>query len=280
MKQSPKNYDVARAMSAAFDPLIDLCLELGVTSPELESLLRSAFVQRAFDRLPPHSRSGRPPTTNKVSVATGVHRNEVSKIRAGGSAMVRETMQSKERLYSKAARVLNGWSTDPRFTGSGGSPLDLPLERNKQRRSFDDLVDKYAPGNHPGTVLKELRRRGNVEFLDGEILRFKSANTQAKGVTPATVSKAALRMNRLGRTLFQKILDPEQTRLYEETGKIALSAKQLAIIGPVLERRAKTFLKAVEDEFGTHSARASDDAKTIGVGVFSWDDGVAESNKR
>jgi hypothetical protein len=279
VKQSPKNYDVARALSAAFDPLVDVCLELGVTSPELESLLLSAFVQRAFDRLPPHSRSGRPPTTNKVSVATGVHRNEVSKIRAGGPAMARETMQIKERLYSKSARVLNGWSTDPRFTGSGGSPLDLPLERNKQRRSFDDLVDKYAPGIHPGTVLKELKRRGNVELLDGDILRFKGANTQPKGATPATVAKAALRMNRLGRTLFQKILDPEQARLYEETGKITLSSKQLATIGPMLERRAKTFLKAVEDEFGAPSARDSGDAKTIGVGVFSWDDGV-ESHRR
>jgi hypothetical protein len=213
MKRSHKNYDVARALSAAFDPLIDVCLELGITSPELESLLRSAFVRRAFERLPPHSRTGRPPTTNKVSIATGLHRNEVGKIRSGGAAMARETLQIKERLYSKSARVLNGWSTDPRLTASGGSPLDLPLERNKQRRSFEDLVDKYAPGNHPGTVLKELKRRGNVELLDGDVVRFKSANTQARGVTPATVSKAALRMNRLGKTLFQKILDPETMRL-------------------------------------------------------------------
>jgi Family of unknown function (DUF6502) len=273
MKQSTKNYDVARALSAAFDPLIDVCLQLGITSPELESLLRSAFVQRAFDKLPPHSRTGSPPTTNKVSVATGVHRNEVSKIRAGGSAMARETMQIKGQLYSKTARVLHGWSTDPRFTASGGSPLDLPLERNKQRRSFEDLVDKYAPGSHPGTVLKELRRRGNVELLDGDILRFKSASVQAKGVTPANVSKAALRMNRLGKTLFQKISDPEQARLYEETGKITLSARQMEIIRPILEERAKTFIKSVESEFVARGVKDADDQRSIGVGVFSWDEG-------
>jgi hypothetical protein len=163
--------------------------------------------------------------------------------------MARETMQIKERLYSKSARILGGWSTDPRFTASGGSPLDLPLERNKQRRSFEDLVDKYAPGNHPGTVLKELKRRGNVELLDGEVVRFKSANTQARGMTPATVSKAALRMNRLGKTLFQKILDPEAMRLYEETGKMTISARQMAIIRPVLEERTRSFIKSIESEF-------------------------------
>jgi hypothetical protein len=272
MKRSHKKYDVARALSAAFDPLIDVCLELGITSPELESLLRSAFVRRAFERLPPHSRTRRPPTTNKVSMATGLHRNEVGKIRAGGVAMARETMQIKERLHSKSAWVLDGWSTDPRFTASGGSPLDLPLERNKQRRSFEDLVDKYAPGNHPGTVLRELKRRGNVELVDGEVVRFKSANTQARGMTPATVSKAALRMNRLGNTLFQKILDPEAMRLYEETGKITLSARQMAIIRPVLEERARNFIKSIESEFAVRSVNETDDPKDMGVGVFSWDE--------
>jgi len=91
-------------------------------------------------------------------------------------------------------------------------------------------------------VLKELRRRGNVELLEGDIVRFKSATTQTRGVTTVTVGKAALRMRRLGRTLIQKILDPEQARLYEETGKITLSAKQLAIIRPVLESGQKSSL--------------------------------------
>src|ERR1700686_2157620 len=230
MKPSQEHNDVARALGAALEPLIDVCLAIGVTSPEIESLLRVAFVQRAFAKLPRHATTGRGPSDSRVSLAAGVHRSEVSKIRAaGGTTSAKGSMKTKERLYSKSARILTGWTTDPRFTTSGGHPLDLPKERNKQHKSFEDLVDKYAPGNHPGSVLKELRRRGNVELLKGNILRFKSANTQAKGVTPATVSKAALRMNRLGKTLFQKILDPEQVRLYEETGKIMLSARQMAI---------------------------------------------------
>src|SRR5580700_5436341 len=84
-----------------------------------------------------------------------------------------------------------GWPTDLRFMTGGGLPLDLPMERNKQRRSFEDLVDKYAPGNHPGSVLKELRRRGNVEILDDEIIRFKSTTTRASGLTKANVAQAA-----------------------------------------------------------------------------------------
>src|SRR5208282_2992133 len=182
MKSSQEHTDVARALSAALEPLIDVCLKIGVTSPEIESLLRVAFVQRAFVKLPRHRRTGRGPSDSRVSLAAGVHRSEVSKIRsAGGTASAKGTMEKKQGLYSKSARVLTGWTTDPRFMTSGGLPLDLPMERNKERRSFEDLVDKYAPGNHPGSVLKELRRRGNVEVLDDDIIRFKSSTTRAIG---------------------------------------------------------------------------------------------------
>src|ERR1700735_4229714 len=82
MKSSQEHIDIARALSAAFEPLIDLCLTIGITSPEIESLLRATFVQRAFVRLPRHSRTGRRPSDSKVSLAAGVHRSAVSRIRA------------------------------------------------------------------------------------------------------------------------------------------------------------------------------------------------------
>src|SRR5208282_4515621 len=139
MKALPDHTDVARALGAALEPLIDVCLQIGITSPEIESLLRATFVQRAFVKLPRHPRTGRGPSDSRVSLAVGVHRTEVSKIRAaGGTASAKGTMKQKERLYSKSARVLAGWTTDSRFMTSGGQPLDLPMERDRQRRSFED----------------------------------------------------------------------------------------------------------------------------------------------
>ena len=123
MKSSQQHTDVARALSAALEPLIDVCLQIGITSPEIESLLRATFVHRAFVKLPRHSRTGRGPSDSRVSLAAGVHRSEVSRIRAaGGAAGAKGTMEKKQRLYSKSARVLVGWTTDPRFMTSGGHP--------------------------------------------------------------------------------------------------------------------------------------------------------------
>ena len=274
MKSSQEYTDVARALSAALEPLIDVCLTIGVTSPEFESLLRAAFVQRAFAKLPRHSRTGRGPSDSRVSLAAGVHRSEVSRIRAaGGTAGAKGTMEKKQRLYSKSARVLTGWTTDPRFMTSGGLPLDLPMERNRQRRSFEDLVDKYAPGNHPGSVLRELRRRGNVVALEDGIVRFKSTTTRSSGLTKSNVAVIARRIKRLGDSLVQNIVNAEQSRLYAETKAMSLNAQQIALIRAVLERRAKTFLAAVESECQARSATHPDaETKRMGVSVFSWEE--------
>jgi hypothetical protein len=274
MKSSQEHTDVARALSAALEPLIDVCLTIGITSPELESLLRATFVQRAFAKLPRHSRTGRGPSDSKVSLAAGVHRSEVSKIRAAGGAKgAKGTMEKKQRLYSKSARVLLGWTTDRRFMTSGGLPLDLPLERNKQRRSFEDLVDRYAPGNHPGSVLKELRRRGNVDLLEDDIVRFKGTTTRSSGLTKSNVAEAARRIRRLGDTLVHNIVNTDQSRLYAETKTFGVTVEQLAVIRAVLERRAKTFITASEGECRTRIATGlKGNTKQMGVSVFAWEE--------
>jgi hypothetical protein len=273
MKTDPKLHDIARALSPALEPLIDVCLKLGVTSPELESLLRVAFVQRASEKLPRHSRSGRAPSDTRVSLAAGVHRSEVSRIRrAGGTTIAKTTMENKKSLYSKSARVLSGWITDSRFITSGGLPMDLPLERNKQRRSFEDLVDKYAPGNHPTSVLKELRRRGNADLVDG-IVRFKGTETRSVGLTQSNVAGVARRIRRLGETLVHNNANAEPSRLYAETEALKLSVEQLALLRAVLERRAKTFLAALESECQNRIlSGGGGQTKRMGVSVFAWEE--------
>jgi hypothetical protein len=149
----------------------------------------------------------------------------------------------------------------------------LPIERNKQRRGFVDLVDKYAPGNHPGSVLKELRRRGNVELLGDDIVRFKGTTTQSSGLTQSNVAGAARRIKRLGNTLIHNMVNTEQSRLYAETKTLRLTADQLAPLRAMLERRAKTFIAALESECQTRIVNErTGDAKQLGVSVFAWEE--------
>jgi hypothetical protein len=272
VKPQPENYDVAKALSAALEPVIDVCLQIGITSPELESLLRATFVQRAFVRLPRHATTGRAPSDSRVSLAAGVHRAEVSRIRAaGGTTSARQRMQTKERLYSRGARVLHGWTTDSKFLSTSGLPLNLPMEASRQHRSFEELVDKYAAGNHPPTVLKELQRRGNVDLLDGDIVRYRSSTARPRGATEANVARAAKRVKRLGDTLFRSLLDPEHVHLDVETKPINLTTQQLAALIPEIERSANLYLAGIERQFRARGATGvQDNPKRVGVNIFSW----------
>jgi hypothetical protein len=68
-------------------------------------------------------------------------------------------------------------------------------------------------------------------------------------------------------------LDPQQLRLYLETKTINLNAKQIALVRPVLERRTRTFIAALESEFLARSvAGLKDNTKRMGVSVFAWDE--------
>jgi len=273
VKRQPEHDDVASALSAALEPVIDVCLKLGITIPELEQLLRSAFVQRAFAQIPPHPRIGRA-SDNRVSLATGLHREEVSKLRAAASSSKpRPKGSTKERVYSKSARVLQGWSTDPKFLSSAGLPIVLPLERSPQHRSFDELVEQYAPGSFPRTLLKELQRHGNAELLEGNMVRYRSANTRPRGATQANLARAAKRVKRFGDTLFRNLLEPDRPHLDAEMKPFMLTAQQFAALLPELERSATQYLAGLERQFMARSASGVDDKpKRVGVNLFSWEE--------
>jgi hypothetical protein len=268
MKPSHKRLEVARALGIALEPVIDVCLDLGLTSPELESMLRGVFVQRAITKLPRHRRTGKPPSDVRVGLAVGLHRNEVRKIRSGRAEVRMEKMEGRHR----AGRLLKGWSTDPRFTTSGGQPLDLPLESDEQGPSFEELVAKYLPGTASGSVLKELRRRSLVQLLPDEIIRFRSLTTRTVGLNATNVALAAKRLQLLGSTVLHNIRDAKNRRLYEEMKSIKVDSARLPLIRLVLERRARTFLEALESELrAAPSASRRADATQVGVSVFSWE---------
>jgi hypothetical protein len=226
--------------------------QLSISSPELESLLRATFV-----RLPRHATTGRDPSDSRVSIATGVHRAQVSRIRgADGTTSARQTMQTKERLYSRSAHVLQGCTTDPKFLSSAGLPLDLPMEASPKHRSFEELVDKYAAGKIASTVLKELQRRGNVELLDGDIVRYRSSTARPRGATEAGAAKL---VKRLGDTLFRSLLDPEHIHVDVATKPINLTQQQLAALIPEIERSANLYLAGVERQIQARGAAGVND---------------------
>jgi hypothetical protein len=278
LAQSKDRFERAQALRAALDPIIDICVRIGVNSTELESLVRVEFVRRLAETLPGNLRTGRGPSHEEIGLAAGLNRGEVQNILATGVKSAEMRMQKKARQHSKSERILTLWSKNTRYLSTSGLPLDLPLDLQPEGPSFSELVDKALPGKLPKTVLKELRRRGLVQLLPDEIVRYRKTTALPTELTTAALAYTAEQMRLLGNTLLQSMRDPSSSApkefgAYVASEPIAVPAEVLDMSQPAMLARIAAFIQGIENDFGREASKAKrskSPRKTIGVSVYMW----------
>ena len=278
MAQSKDRFERAQALRAALHPIIDICVRIGVNSTELESLVRVEFVRRLAETLPGNLRTGRGPSHEEIGLAAGLNRGEVQNILATGVKSAEMRMQKKARQHSKSERILTLWSKNTRYLSTSGLPLDLPLDLQPEGPSFSELVDKALPGKLPKTVLKELRRRGLVQLLPDEIVRYRKTTALPTELTTAALAYTAEQMRLLGNTLLQSMRDPSSSvpnefGAYVASEPIAVPAEVLDMSQPAMLARIAAFIQGIENDFGREASKAKrskSPRKTIGVSVYMW----------
>lgn len=139
-------------------PLVRMLLHRGVSAPEFTEIVRRAYVSVADADFGIEKRKQ---TTSRIAVLTGLNRIEVARLRELADA---EDNDGPRMFYNRAARVVSGWTSDPRFAPDGVA-RDLPLEGDQ---GFTTLVADYSGGMPVRAVLDELKRVGTVrETSDG-----------------------------------------------------------------------------------------------------------------
>jgi hypothetical protein len=278
LAQSKDRFERAEVLAAALDPIIDICVRIGINSAELESLVRVEFVRRLAETLPGNLRSGRGPSHEEIGLAAGLNRGEVQNILASGVKSAEMRMQKKARQHSKSERILSLWSKSNRYLSTSGLPLDLPLDLQPEGPSFSELVDKALPGKLPKTVLKELRRRGLVQLLPDEIVRYRKTTALPTELSTAALTYAAEQLRLLGNTLVQSMRDPADTgprefAAYVVSEPIKVASEVHDVSEPAMLERIASFIQEIEREFGrapSKSRKSKAPSKTIGVSVFTW----------
>jgi len=153
---------VERLLAAAgriLRPLVRILIRNGVPSDALTELVRKVFVDVADEdfRL-----SGKRQTVSRISVITGLHRKEVTRLRTLDLADVSQDVARRNR----AATVLSAWLRDGEFLDRKGDPLDLPFAGTG---SFSELVRRYSGDMKPRAMADELVRSGAIEVVDGRM---------------------------------------------------------------------------------------------------------------
>jgi len=265
MNRSKDRLALARALGNALTPVVDLCLQVGLTSPEMETILRATFVRRARIKLPPARTSRKPASDVRVGLAAGLHRNEVRRIRTAKE----ELTLDKKRRRGRTERLIVGWSTDPRFANSGGHPRDLPLTTYDHGPSFQELSSQYLPGVSMGTAVRELRRQGMIQVLPDEVVRLHALTSRNTGPDPTNMANAAKQLQRVASTILYQSAGGDN--IYREINNLKIAPKNLPLIRQLLERRTQVFLVGIERELRSlPKYKATPNSSEIGVSVVTW----------
>jgi hypothetical protein len=244
--RSSRKSALARAAMTAIEPLVELFLDLGITSPEAESLLRSLFVHKSREWLARQD-GGAEPSDVRVSLVTGVHRNFVRRILANPPTIA----ASRQRKGQRSGKLLEAWHTDAAYLNSGGKPRDLP--EKGPAPSFEALVSAYTPGAATGVMLRELHRSGAVQLLGDRRVRVRSRSMRVAGVNVASLTDLGNRAKDLLGTLQHNLRQPQNPLFAEALRPIAIDRSRLPVVREVINQRASAFLQALEQELSNDS---------------------------
>ncbi len=151
---------LVRALRHVLRPLVRVMLAQGITYPYLAEMLKNLFVDVAATDFPLDNKA---PTDSRISLMTGVHRKDVSRLR-------QELAQAREPVpdvVSLGAQLVAVWLGTARYLGEDGSPL--PLARFASEGgdlSFESLVAGVNSDIRSRVVLDEWLRLGVARLDD------------------------------------------------------------------------------------------------------------------
>ena len=179
MGQEVKDH-LRRALSLMFKPLVRLLIAQGVTHAEFSETAKEVYVETALRHFETEGKIKK----SRVAILTGLTRKEVK------NAIDRSiSSDHKEKTYSRPARVLTGWYSDPAFQGPYGIPLDLPYDSSDvETPSFTELVRRYSGDMAPRQMLNQLLESGAVVENDGTYKAVKRAYLHSQ-LTPESIGR-------------------------------------------------------------------------------------------
>jgi len=161
MTANNSNKVLYRTLLKLLRPLVRMLLHRGVSASEFTDIVRRAYVSVADSDFGINKRKQ---TTSRIAVLTGLNRLEVARLREIDD----DADDSPRMFHNRAARVVSGWTSDPRFAPDGIA-RDLPVAG---KHSFTSLVVDYSGGMPARAVLDELKRVGSVRETDGGLLHL------------------------------------------------------------------------------------------------------------
>ncbi|HEX4378320.1 MAG TPA: DUF6502 family protein, partial [Steroidobacteraceae bacterium] len=203
MDRDEKGGAVVDVVESTLKALMPLFRNFGVSHQDLAQTLARLYVYDTEEVL---KKEGRPTTTARLAVMTGLTRGEAEKYLDDRGADVKRRLD-RASAVSAPAIVLSVWNSDSRFSTPYQVALDLDLQRSPRRRSFQELVETATPDVDPDTVLDQLLAAGCVEVHDQSYVRCTSHAYVPAGISVDRITRAGYALIALARTITYNLLD-------------------------------------------------------------------------
>ena len=151
---------LVRALRKVLRPVVRVMLSQGITYPYLAELLKNLFVDVAESEF---RLDNKPSTDSRISLMTGVHRKDVSRLRGE----LQQATEAVPDVVSFGAELVAVWLGTPRYLREDGSPLPLArFASDGGEQSFESLVAGVNSDIRSRVVLDEWLRLGVVHIDD------------------------------------------------------------------------------------------------------------------
>jgi hypothetical protein len=237
--------------------VIELLLELGVTSPEAESAVRDAFIQTASHAV--ENETGRT-SASLIALRSGLYRSEIKRRQVS-------TLPSgyPDVEPHRLSRLLRGWHNDPEFTTPAGSPRDLP---QRGRKSFETLVKRYAANLYPAIVLDELQRVAAVSRLSDGRLRVLQSDYRVSDANGARIREIGSRAAEILRALVRGVQQPDVDHLLAVAEGTNLDPRFLPLLRKTVSARVAAFVSLLDEQLNDEAMQMKDGGESLSVTVI------------
>ncbi len=258
---------------ATFEGLAPLLIEHGITSPEVEALLRAVCVHAAAKAGSNSSRRN----VSRVAVKTGVDRHVVA-------TLLKATPNAQQAGISRRdaiSRVLEGWSSDPDYSDEG-KPNDLDIGGPSSKgRTVWSLTQRYAPGVWPRLVIDELIRLESVDSLANGQLRCQPARRRELDSRRLIRESAARVMRDAVQALFRDEIRRDTKSSWYTAQSLEIDGRDIPLVRKVLRDRVDSMFAWITDELNSmrwqHAGTREGSRVRVGLSGFTFEETVPDA---
>jgi hypothetical protein len=185
-----------------------------------------------------------------------------------------EGISDRSRL-ARISRLLTGWSTDPKYVGPYGWPIDVPYESSsdEHKASFVEIVKRFCGNASPQSMLDELLNVQAISRTESGLLRLENRAYIPEALTNDSLNRLSTVVSNVIETLDHNLeVEREEDGRFERTvaADHGLSARLVPKLSSFLQDRGVEFLEELDAWMAAHPAGADEERLGVGVGVYLY----------